>query len=558
MSGPAPTEDDAGKETAASGKNRSLVMDHLSGPHDRTFIKISIICIIAGSLLLFFFNLGGRDFWAPDEGDFAQIVRELDSDPIVPHLNNSPYGEKPPLFYYTVYLSAKIFRWLPDETSMRICSAFAALITIIAFFVVAGRAFGFSQALVAAVILGLSPLFYWQARYLQVDMVFSAALVLALLAFFRFTENGRTGWYYAFFIMLALAFMTKGPLSAALAIPVIVLYLITGKRMSVIFTRHTLFGLIVFLAVIVPWYAAVYLKEGYPFLYENILRQNFLRFFEAWSHKRPFYYYFTTLPLDFFPWSLFLPLGIYAAIKSWKTDDKTRFFLLWFLWFFFFLSLSSGKISKYMLPVLPALAVIISGPMLEWDRRYNRIVFRIVAILVMGLGAALLAYHSPHYREFMPERIMIGISGICAGILVFACLKYSTARKAFACLALFLGIAYLVGNISIFGKLNRYKSPKPVAEKVRALAGNTVPWVYYGSMRGVYVYYVGRFALHVDEHDTKGLRQAAAREGEFYLLARERDADEVKKAVPGIVIKSRDTIGNTEMVIFHREKKGNG
>jgi hypothetical protein len=176
----------------------------------------------------------------------------------------------------------------------------------------------------------------------------------------------------------------------------------------------------------------------------------------------------------------------------------------------------------------------------------------------MGLGVALFAYNPGQYREFMPERIIIGISGICAGILVFACLKYSTARNAFACVALFLGIAYMVGNISIFGKLNRYKSPKPVAEKVRALAGNTVPWVYYGSMRGVYVYYVGRFAVHVDEHDTKGLRQVAAREGEFYLLTRGRDADEVKKTLPGIVIKSRDMTGDTEMVIFHRGKKDNG
>lgn len=533
-------------------------MGHRAGSTDRTSAKILLVFVIIASLLLFFTNLGGRDFWAPDEGDFAEIVRELDSDPVVPHLNNAPYGEKPPLFYYAAFAFAKAFRCFPAETSMRLSSASAALITLIVLLLVTRAAFGPSQSLVGVIILGLTPLFYWQARYLQVDMVFSAALVLALLAFFRFVQDGRTGWYYAFFVMLALAFMAKGPLAAVLAIPVIILYLISEKRLSALLTRHTAFGILVFLAVILPWYCAVYLKQGYPYLYENILRQNFLRFFEAWSHKRPFYYYFTTLPFDFFPWSLFLPLGIWAAFKTWRTDSRTRFFLLWFLWFFFFLSLSSGKISKYMLPALPALAVIVSGPMSEWDRLYNRIAFAVAGILFAGLGIALFVYAPHQYREFMPERIIIGAAGICAGILVLACVKFSSARKAFACVAIFLGIAYMTGNISVFEKLNHYKSPKPVSQKLKEFAGDRTPWVYYGSMRGVYVYYVGRFAVHVEEHDASGLKQFAERGGEFYLLTRKRDAGEVKSAVPGAVMRYQDTIGDTEMVIFHMTKKGDG
>ncbi len=517
-----------------------------------------IVFLIAGSLLLFFTNIGGRDFWAPDEGDFAEIVKELNGNPVVPHLNNTPYGEKPPLFYYTAFAFTKAFPFFRDETSMRLAPAFAALVTLIGFVLVTRRAFGLERSIVSAVILGLTPLFYWQARYLQVDMVFSAALVLALLAFFRFTEDGRARWYYLFFILLAFAFMAKGPLSVVLAVPVIVLHLFSEKRPSVILTRHTVFGILVFLAVVLPWYCAVYLKEGYPYLYENILRQNFTRFFEAWSHKRPFYYYFTTLPLDFFPWSLFLPLGIYTAFKTWRTDSKTRFFLLWFLWFFLFFSLSSGKISKYMLPALPALAVIVSGPMLTWNRLYNRIAFSVAAILFLGLGVGLFAYVPSQYREFTPERIVLGAAAVCSCILVLAAVTFSSARKAFVVIALFLGLAYMIGNISIFEKFNRYKSPKPVAEKLRSLAGDTTPWVYYGSMRGVYVYYVGRFAVHIDEHDVKGLRSYADRDGEFYLLTRQRDACEVKKAVPDAAVASRDTIGDTEMVIFHITKKGKG
>ncbi len=533
-------------------------MDHRHGTTDRKSFRLLLVFLVAGSLLLYFINLGVRDFWAPDEGDFAQIVRELDTDPVVPHLNNVPYGEKPPLFYYVVFAFTKTFRYLPDEASMRLASACAALVTLIALFLAAGKSFGLSRSITAIIVLGLTPLFYWQARYLQVDMVFSTALVLALFAFYRFNETGQTRWYYGFFIMLAFAFMAKGPLSAALAVPVIILYCISEKKLHLLITRHTVFGLCVFLALIVPWYWAVYLKEGYPFLYENILRQNFLRFFEAWSHKRPFYYYFTTLPLDFFPWSLFLPFGLYTAFKTWKTDNRTRFFLLWFLWFLFFLSLSSGKISKYMLPALPALAVIVSGPILDRDKLYNRIAYSVAAAVFCCLGITLFVYNSPQYREFTPERITLGILSLSSGICIFACVKFSAVRKAFACIAIFLGVAYMTGNLSVFEKVNHYKSPKPFSEKLLALAGDKTPWVYYGSMRGVYVYYVGRFAVHIEENDEKGLRQFAGNEREFYLLTRKRDAGKVEKAIPGVAVRLENTIGNTPMVIFHYTTEGNG
>jgi 4-amino-4-deoxy-L-arabinose transferase-like glycosyltransferase len=179
---------------------------------------------------------------------------------------------------------------------MRLASSFAAIAVIVVFFLALKARFGLTRTLYATAILGLAPLFYWQARYLQVDMVFSAALVVALLFFFQFMETGRKAWYYLFFICLALAFMTKGPLSVALAAPVIVLYCATERRWRPLFNRHTCLGILLFIAIVLPWYLAVYAREGFPYLYENILRQNFLRFFDAWSHKRPFYYYFTTLP----------------------------------------------------------------------------------------------------------------------------------------------------------------------------------------------------------------------------------------------------------------------
>lgn len=517
--------------------------------------KILIILILTACCFLYVYNIGARDFWAPDEGDFAQIAKELNNNLVVPHLNNTPYAEKPPLFYYVVFIFTKVFYWLPDETSMRLTSSFGGFAMIAVFFFVVLSSFDIRRALVATAILALSPLFYWQARYLQVDMVFASFLVISLLLFFRFMENGRPVSWYLFCLFLALAFMTKGPLSVALVAPVVLIYCATENKLPMVFEKRTVYGFLLFVVMVAPWYLAIYAQEGLPYLYENVLRQNFVRFYDAWSHKRPFYYYFTTLPLDFFPWSLFLPTGIYAAIKAWRVDNKVRFFSIWFLWFLFFLSLSSGKISKYMLPALPALAVIVSGAITDREALYNRIAFPVLSLIFVAMGIFLLSYRSEAYGEFATEQIILGSLGIVLGlILSFFSLSRRT-QMAFASLVLLTGLIYMTGNMSVYYKWNRYKSPKALCDKIRIFVGDHTPWVYYGSIRGVYVYYTGRFAVHIDEHNTAHLGRYAEEKEEFFLLTRKRDASEIEGTIPGVRVVFGQKVGSTEMVFLHYKKR---
>ena len=172
----------------------------------RSLLAICVICSV-----LFFLNPQSRDFWAPDEGDFAQIARELPDNPVVPHLNGKPYGEKPPLFYYITFLSKIVFRSTSDEVSLRFPSGLFALLGIIFFFVTIRKFFDHHKALLAACILLSTPLYYWQARYLQVDMVFSVFVSSCLLFFFWFYNTRKEYLIYLSFLFLAFAFLTKGP-----------------------------------------------------------------------------------------------------------------------------------------------------------------------------------------------------------------------------------------------------------------------------------------------------------------------------------------------------------
>ncbi|HEY3278175.1 MAG TPA: glycosyltransferase family 39 protein [Syntrophorhabdaceae bacterium] len=513
---------------------------------------IIALCLVCS--ILFLHNLHSRDFWAPDEGDFAEIARELEHDHVVPHLNNVPYGEKPPLFYYITYGSHRFLSFCRDEFSMRLPSALAALGLALFFLVTVGILVGRAEAVTATAILISAPLYYWQARYLQVDMVFAVFVACGMLSFFRFDARGERPFYYLFFIFAALAFMTKGPVSIALMFPPVFIYLLFRKDLSLFRRIDTYVGIIILIGLILPWYAAVYWKEGLPFLQENILRQNFSRFFDAWSHKRPFYYYFTTLPLDFFPWSLFLPPGIYFCLKYAKERPDCAYFLTWCGWMFLFLSLSSGKISKYMLPLLPALSMVAGYAFFTRRSAYRTVVFSLLTTLFLALGGLLFFYRPDAFVPLFPERVILGIlSLILSGSLLFLLLKKG-GRGVFWALFFFFVLAYGIANTSVYGKINPLKSPRAVAERIKPYLSAGAPWVYYGSIRGTYVYYVGAYAVHVDEHDTEKLRALGRTLAKFYVFTRKRDMNEVLQALPGARPLFEEKIGDTVMVFSLYER----
>lgn len=514
---------------------------------------ILLLCVVCA--YLFLANLGARDFWAPDEGDFAEIAREVHNDPVVPHLNNKPYGEKPPLFYFLTFLGHKVLSPLKDEVSMRVPTALLALGFAVFFFVTVNTIFGRKESVLSAAILISSPLYYWQARYLQVDMAFAVFIASSMLFFFRFIYLREKISYYVFFIFTGLAFMTKGPLAIALIFPSIFIYLLWNKDFSLLKRKETYLGALVLIIIVSPWYLAIYYREGYSYLHENIIRQNLTRFFDAWSHKRPFYYYFTTLPLDFFPWSLFLPMGIYLAFRRVKEDPGISFFLIWFVWTFLFLSLSSGKISKYMLPLLPAISVLTSLVFTAEQSRYRTVILSLLVLVFFSLGWILFLYKTGDYSQFYPERFSIGCLSLAVSLVLALCLWRKRPYHAFTAMFLFILLIYSMANLSIYKKWNPYKSPRQTAEKIKPYIKDGTPWIYYGSMRGTYVYYVGTFALHVDEHNVKGLEELGKKLDSFYVLTRKRDMKEVLDTLPGARPVFEEKIGDTAMVFTRYERR---
>ena len=509
--------------------------------------RTGAILILLIASLLYCVAIGERDFWAPDEGDFALIAQELDNDIVVPHLNGEPYGEKPPLFYYLTFLAVKSLPFLKAETSMRIPSAFCATAFTLLFYYLLLPFFPLKRVLAASLILLSLPLYYWQARYLQVDMVFATLVSSSLLTLFSFIAGGRPLFLYLGAVFLGLSFLVKGPLALALVLPPAFLFTFTKDGRQLFPVRRLIVCFCIIAILVLPWYVAIYIKEGYAFLYENIIRQNFTRFFDAWSHRRPFYYYFTTLPLDAFPWIVFFPVGLVRGIRAYRTDRNLFFFVLWFLWIFFFLSLSSGKISKYMLPLLPPLSLLCADVFYDERSTYRTAATIFLAVIFGAFGIALLIYKPAAYEMFHSQALAIAVISLIVSALLCVITITKRIGLIFPVLLLYLVTLFTVANMKIFPVMNGFKSPRPLAEAMKPYLSEGSPWVYYGSIRGVYVYYAGKQAVHVDEHDTDSLFLLSLTEKRFYLLTRARDLAEVRDTLQNVDIIFERRIGDTPM-----------
>jgi 4-amino-4-deoxy-L-arabinose transferase-like glycosyltransferase len=208
-----------------------------------------------------------------------------------------------------------------------------------------------------------------------------------------------------------------------------------------------------------------------------------------------------------------------------------------------------------MLPALPPIALAVSFSIAAFDTRYNRWAVGLLALLFGATGLLLLFYRPEMFPTFLRQRFILGVLSVILSTLLFI----SIARRAMraASVVLFSGVIlfFVSANTVVYGTWNTYKSPRPVGEKLRELTSTGVPWIFYGSMRGVYVYYAGKEALAVDEHEVARLAQVKERFSDFYLLFRKRDMKEVDEALGTVEIMFEKRIGDTDMIVARFRKE---
>ncbi len=464
--------------------------------------KMLLLVLLSCAVLLP--TLSTTSLWDPDEGRYAVCARTAINQGhwIIPYYDGHPRVVKPPLMVWLVAASSMAFNHGEvSEWSARLPSVVAAVLTVLVTFLLASI-LGLEpwMAFLAGLVLLTSHLFCKQGRFAITDMVLLFFLTSSFLCFAMghglglATPNRR--WFIAMYLFWGLATMQKGP-AVGLALPVLVILVFLWSSSELYRLGEILhpYGILLYLLIVLPWPLAVgkdYLKA---FLWDN----NVKRFASNPGWRSSPFFYLSNLPFQFMPWSPFLIL-VFGAARKVKLEFETKPALLW-CWFatvFVLFSLSDTKRSSYLLPLYPALSILVAWgfQMLKWHSEELRPYWR-VSLGLLGIGiAGVCTGIALQWRQIMPPgqmKIALALTGASLGVpLLFLLLSRERVRPVAVVVAL-VAVAYAMAYTCWYQPVydRYYRSPKRYILPMREVVKDA-PLFHLGSIRSHDLFYFRR------------------------------------------------------------------
>lgn len=312
--------------------------------------------------VLYFWQLGSYGLMNPDEGRYSEIPREMleSGDFLTLHLNYVSYFEKPPLHYWLTAVSFLIFG--QNEFAARFIPALMGFLTILMTWFTARKFEGEDTANFSAIILGTSALFFAISRINITDMTLSFFLTLSLFSFYIFYKENRKRWLYVFYAALAFATLAKGLIGIILPAGVIFWFMVFKRDWSIMKRLFLSPAILLFFLICVPPFYLV-CKKNPDFFYFFFIQEHFLRY-STKMHDRyaPFWFFIPIIIGGLFPWLG----GLFVSYKNYfSKKDENIYLVLWVLIITLFFSVSHSKLAPYIIPVYPALAILIAKNLVQ-------------------------------------------------------------------------------------------------------------------------------------------------------------------------------------------------
>lgn len=419
----------------------------------------TLLLLLAAFIAVWFSNLEYRKLVRPDEGRYAEIPREMavSGDWTTPRLNGVKYFEKPALQYWATAAAYTAFG--EHHWTARLWPALTGFLGILMVGFAGRKLFGATAGLYAAAVLASSLLYVLIGHINTLDMGVSFFMGLGLCGFLlahrpNVPAKENRLWMHVTWAALAFSVLSKGLIGLVLPGAVLVLYTLIQRDWRLWTRLHLITGLLLFFAITVPWFVAVSLANP-EFFHFFFIHEHFERFLtKVHGRYQPWYYFVPILLAGMLPWVI--PMAD-ALMRAWKTDGKRtfqpkRFLLVWSVFIYFFFSISDSKLPSYILPIFPALALLIgerltklSGRALFWqtaplallavvalwlapevgtlgDEEVPTELYRgyapwIIAAAVTLLGGTLLALYWSRRQKITPAIIALGFTGLVASQL---------------------------------------------------------------------------------------------------------------------------------------------
>jgi 4-amino-4-deoxy-L-arabinose transferase-like glycosyltransferase len=362
--------------------------------HPSTLAKRVYLLLFAIIIAFYLYGLGKLPLLGPDEPRYAQVAREMfvTGDLITPTLGHHTWFEKPALLYWMIAAAFKVFG--VSEWSARLGPALCGLLTIAAVWCVGReidredpRGFAFWSVVVTASCLGLIVF----SRAASFDVVITMTTTWALAFFVMHELRHKRSLLAGFYVFVGVSLLAKGLVGIVIPFGVVGLYYLLRRAWPSRSVWLSLFwGVPLSLAVSAIWYGPVIARHGWTFIDEFFIQHHFARYMSnKYHHPQPIYFYPVIILMLALPWTPYLILAL-AKVRgwTWRGGDSLSivrvFSLAWLLLPLVFFSFSGSKLPGYVLPVVPAVALLVSDRLTRaLDSKWPLVIAGVTAVLVV-------------------------------------------------------------------------------------------------------------------------------------------------------------------------------
>ncbi|HQR84418.1 MAG TPA: glycosyltransferase family 39 protein [Polynucleobacter sp.] len=478
-------------------------------------VKILILVLIYG--LLWFGTLNYRHLIPSDEGRYAEISREMlvTGDWVTPRYNGYKYFEKPPLQIWATATAFNLFGI--GDWQARLWTALTGFLTILFVGFTGARIYNARAGWIAALVLASSPMWVIGGHINSLDMGLSAFLVAALcsllLAQTSRLQSGTRNWMWACWALMGLATLSKGVVGLAIPGMVFVVYSITAWDWKIWKRLYIISGTIVFLAITAPWFVLV--AQRNPEFLEFFFIHEHLQRFTQTAHSRtgPIYFFIPLLILGFLPWVAQIPGAIGQAWQERNRQFSSGWLLTcWFAVILGFFSLSQSKLPGYIIPIFPALALIV-GNRLDRNLGFSnslKLPWQLQTAFFALFGIAGFFFLDQVSKQARPDEIeaytqyTYWIIAALITLVIFSLLALiQSKRNGLASMASFASGFFLCTLIAGTGHetLGRAVSGIDLAEKVKATIPDKVNFYSVRILDHTVPFYLGKTMVMVEFPD---------------------------------------------------------
>ena len=370
----------------------------------------SVLYLLLGVLTIFV--LVGHQMVPPmdrDESRFAQASKQMveSGDLITVRFQDELRAKKPVGIYWLQSASASLFGQ-DDIAVYRLPSLLGLLLALVGTYHAGLFLYQPRLALVGTAFLGTSLVVFAEAHLAKTDALLMGLCVwqqLSLLIIYRAYLAGTAPprpAFLAFWTIMGLAVLVKGPIAPLLAILTVASLMIWHRDLGLLRRMRALSGFAIVAAIVLPWATLVSLATDGAFL-DIAIKGDFLAKVQSGqeSHGAPPGTYLALLVILLWPACLLLPRAL-LSLRQILANNEARFMLAWLVPFWLVIELTPTKLPHYPLPVLPALALLcVVGIRTALPKtklaRYSITAFEFLALLVAVVFAMLLIWAAMNY-----------------------------------------------------------------------------------------------------------------------------------------------------------------